>query len=384
MHKGNLFDRWLIFTTLTLMAVGVLAVYSATAVRTPETLGGLTPYAAHWVHGIVGLVIMAIAMHIDYYHYRRPLLLWILVGGAMISLAAVLFAPEINGARRWIAAAPGLRFQPSEGAKYVLILLTAWFLSHRGGTLRDFDRDCVIWAVPSGLILALIFVEPDFGTTAVLAATLIGLLFVAGLRWRYYLWALLPSVPAFYFFVWRVEYRRVRLLAFWDPEADPLGAGYPILQSLIAVGSGGWLGKGLAQSTQKLFFLPEPHTDFIFAVWAEEWGFIGTSTVVLCFLVIFWRGLRIALHSDTLFGTYLALGLTLLLFLQSFVNISVAVSLLPAKGIPLPLVSYGGSSMVTTLGALGVLLNISRHTQVCVTSGAQPEILARMEVTAAR
>jgi cell division protein FtsW len=222
--------------------------------------------------------------------------------------------------------------------------------------------------LPIGLIVGglvgLILLEPDFGTAVSLLAVIAVMVFAAGISYRYLLGAGLLALPALYVILMQADYRRRRLLTFMDPWADPLGDGFQIIQSLIAVGTGGVFGKGLMSGVQKLFYLPEPHTDFIFAVIAEETGLVGATTVVLCFCVIAWRGLRTAMRAPDSFGAFLALGITMMLVLQAFVNVSVVLGLMPTKGIPLPLVSNGGSSMLINLLGVGVLLNISQHAQM--------------------
>ena len=215
-----------------------------------------------------------------------------------------------------------------------------------------------------GGLVGLIMLQPDFGTAVSLLAVIGVMVFAAGFSYRYLFGALLLALPALYVILMQADYRRRRLLTFMDPWADPLGDGFQIIQSLIAVGTGGVFGKGLMSGVQKLFYLPEPFTDFIFAVISEETGLIGASMVVLCFCVIGWRGLRTAMRAPDSFGAYLALGLTMMLVMQAFFNISVVLGLVPTKGIPLPLVSNGGSSMLMNLLAVGVLLNISQHQQM--------------------
>jgi len=281
---------------------------------------------------------------------------------AVIMLAAALFGPEINGVNRWIQLGM-FRFQPSELSKLAVILLTAFILVKKGGRIETLDRELLYMLFGIGAVLVLILVEPDFGTTTTIGVIVGLLLFLAGLRFRYYFACALVAVPAFYFLVYQVPYRRERILSFLDPEADPMGSGYQILQSLVAVGSGGVLGKGLSQGTQKLFFLPEPHSDFIFAVIGEEFGLIGSGLLVILFGVFLWRGIRISLRADTVFGTYVGLGIVLAIAFQAFFNISVVLSLCPAKGIPLPFISVGGSSLLVTLFSVGILLNISKHSR---------------------
>jgi cell division protein FtsW len=212
-----------------------------------------------------------------------------------------------------------------------------------------------------GLVVALILLQPDFGTSISLALVVAVMVFAAGLHYRYFVGLLLIALPAIYLVLVAAPYRRRRLLAFWDPWADPLGDGFQIIQSLVAVGTGGVFGRGLMAGVQKLFYLPEPHTDFIYAVISEELGLIGATVILLCFCVIAWRGLRIATRAEDTFGSFVALGLTTMIAAQALVNISVVLGLMPTKGIPLPLVSFGGSSLLINLLGMGVLLNISQH-----------------------
>jgi cell division protein FtsW len=207
----------------------------------------------------------------------------------------------------------------------------------------------------------LILLEPDLGTAISLLMAVAAMIFAAGLNYRYLVGTVLAAAPVLYFLIASSPYRLRRLLAFMNPEADPLGDGFQVMQSLIAVGTGGVFGRGLMGGVQKLFFLPEPHTDFIYAVIGEELGLLGATTVLICFCVIAWRGVRIALRAQDAFGSFLALGLTAMIAVQALVNISVVLGLLPTKGIPLPLVSSGGSSLMISLLAMGVLLNVSQH-----------------------
>ena len=207
----------------------------------------------------------------------------------------------------------------------------------------------------------LILLEPDLGTAISLLMAVATMIFAAGLNYRYLVGTVLAAAPVLYFLIASSPYRLRRLLAFMNPEADPLGDGFQVMQSLIAVGTGGVFGRGLMGGVQKLFFLPEPHTDFIYAVIGEELGLIGATTVLICFCVIAWRGVRVAMRAQDAFGSYLALGLTAMIAVQALVNISVVLGLLPTKGIPLPLVSSGGSSLMISLLAMGILLNVSQH-----------------------
>jgi cell division protein FtsW len=255
----------------------------------------------------------------------------------------------------------GIRFQPSEMAKLIVVIFTAYYLIRAGQRFQSFWKGLVPYLVILGLNIGLIVVEPDLGTPICIASTAGFLIYLGGLRYRYLLTGILLAIPAFYILVWSVPYRKDRWLAFINPERDPFGAGYHIRQSLIALGSGGWSGVGYAQGTQKQFYLPEPHNDFIFAVIGEELGLIGTLFTLALFVLLFLKGVKIALRADCLFGVYLGLGIVAMITLQALLNMSVVVSLLPTKGIPLPLISVGGTSILVTLTAIGILLNISRH-----------------------
>jgi cell division protein FtsW len=217
-----------------------------------------------------------------------------------------------------------------------------------------------IGTVVGGLV-GLILLEPDLGTAMTLVLISIAMVFAAGLNYRYIVGAMLCGVPVVYFILMGAAYRRRRLMAFWDPWSDPLGDGFQVIQSLIAVGSGGVIGRGFMAGVQKLFYLPEPHTDFIYAVIGEEFGLMGTTLVLACFLVIGWRGLKIAVEAPDRFGAFLAIGLTTMIAAQAFFNISVVLGLVPTKGIPLPFVSNGGSSLLISLLGMGILLNVSQH-----------------------
>jgi cell division protein FtsW len=302
-------------------------------------------------------------MRIDYRAYRNDRMLWFLLAVVTVMLVAVLFRQPINGTRRWFGIG-GFGIQPSELAKLSAILFTALMLERRRARINELQYSLLPIALIVGGIVALILLQPDFGTAVSLLAVIAVMVFAAGISYRYLFGAALLALPALYVILMQADYRRRRLLTFMDPWADPLGDGFQIIQSLIAVGTGGVFGKGLMNGVQKLFYLPEPHTDFIYAVISEETGFIGASLVLLCFCVIAWRGLRTAMRAPDTFGAFLALGITMMLVLQAFVNISVVLGLMPTKGIPLPLVSNGGSSMLINLLGVGVLLNISQHQQV--------------------
>jgi cell division protein FtsW len=299
-------------------------------------------------------------MRIDYRTYRNDAFVWTALGVVGLMLLLVFFSPPVNGTRRWFNIG-GLGIQPSELAKVTAVFFTALILERRMHRIDDLKYSLLPIAIVIGAMFALIVLEPDYGT-AISLLLIIGLMvFAAGLNYRYLVGTALVALPLLYIVLISAPYRRRRLLAFLDPWGDPLGDGFQVIQSLIAVGTGHVFGKGLMGGVQKLFYLPEPHTDFIYAVISEELGLIGATAVLICFCVIAWRGARISLRAEDTFGSFVALGLTAMIAVQALVNISVVLGLMPTKGIPLPLVSAGGSSLLINLLGMGVLLNISQH-----------------------
>lgn len=347
--------------TIALVLISVVMVYSASAVMADVRFQQSTIFFSKQVlWALLGAVVMLGIMHVDYRRYRNDYLMWTLLGVVVVLLVAVLFSRPINGTRRWFGVG-GFGIQPSELAKLAAILFAAVMLERRADRINDLRHTLLPIVGVVCTLAGLVVIEPDFGTSVSMVAVVGCMIFAAGLSWRYILTMMLVTVPAAYLVLMQAGYRRRRLTTFLDPWADPRGDGFQIIQSLLAVGTGGVTGKGLMQSTQKFFYLPEPHTDFIFAVISEETGLIGAVIVLACFGVLAWRGLRLSARIQDPFGSYLALGLTLMLVLQAFVNMSVVLGLAPTKGIPLPLVSAGGSSLLINLVGVGVLLNISQH-----------------------
>lgn len=354
-------DKILFIATVLLVFFGVLMVYSASAVLAMQRYGDHYLFLKKQVMwAALGLASLSIVMKVDYRTYRQPAFVWSSLGLVALALCLVLFSAPVNNARRWFSVG-GLGIQPSELAKLSAIFFVAWWLERRMDRVNDFKSSILPIAAVMLPILCLILVEPDFGTTMTVAVIVAVMVFAAGLSYRYFVGTLLLALPAVAFLVVSSPYRFRRLMTFLDPWADPLGDGFQVIQSLIAVGAGGAVGRGLMRGVQKLFYLPEPHTDFIYAVIAEELGLIGAVLTLLCFCVIAWRGLRIATAAPDQFGALVALGLTTMVAVQAFVNISVVLSMMPTKGIPLPLVSSGGSSLLINLLGLGVLLNVSQH-----------------------
>jgi cell division protein FtsW len=351
----------LFIATILLVALSVVMVYSASAPVALERYGRATRFLitqAMWA--VLGIAMLSVVMRIDYRFYREPVFIWSCLALVTVALIAVFFSTPVNGARRWFGVG-GIGVQPSELAKLVAIFFISALLERRRHRIDEPGYALLpIGIVVLGLV-ALILPEPDFGTSMSLLLIAAVMVFAAGLNYRYIIGATLGSLPVIYLVVMGSVYRRRRTLAFLNPWEDPLGDGFQIIQSLIAVGTGGVWGKGMMNGVQKLFYLPEPHTDFIFSVISEELGLIGATAVLLCFCVVTWRGLRVTLRAPDSFGAFLALGLTTMVAVQAFVNISVVLGLLPTKGIPLPFVSAGGSSLLINLVGMGILLNVSQH-----------------------
>ena len=356
-------DRVLFFATIALVVFGLLMVYSASAPLSTDQFDD--PTVIFWrqaTWALLGLGAMLLLMQLDYRSLSHPAVMFPGIFCALALLVAVLWTAPHQQTNRWLRW-KSLSFQPSEFAKLMLVVFLAYWLAKRSGRLNSFFRDILPALCLVGVVVLLILREPDLGTPIAIVLVCSAMFFIAGLPLRYFFYLLLLSLPAFYLLVYRVPYRRSRILAFLDPYADPLGSGFQIIQSLISVASGGTTGLGLMNSKQKLFFLPAPHTDFIFAVTAEELGLWGALSLLGLFLVFFWRGWRTSLLAPDDYGCFLAAGLTLMIFCQTLINLSVVLALLPPKGIPLPFMSYGGSSLFFTLAATGVLLNISRHAE---------------------
>jgi len=353
-------DKILFGTVVALALFGALMVFSASAVVATEKFGSSTYFLIRqlaWAGaGFAALVVM---MYSDYRRLASPLVVFPALALQLVLLVVVLFAERSHNTHRWLHLGPA-SLQPSEFAKIVLVLFLAYFLEQRAGKVNDLEHTLLPIGLVSGVSMALVVVEPDFGTALAIAMIVAAMLFVAGLRARYFAFMAVGAGPVIYWLVSHSTYRYNRLLAFLNPYSDPLGKGFHIIQSLIAVGTGGISGVGLMEGKQKLFYLPEAQTDFIFAVVSEELGFIGATILIVAFGVILWRGLRASARCTCEFGRLLAIGLTVMVVGQALVNMSVVLGLLPTKGIPLPLISYGGSSLFVTLAAVGVLLNISQ------------------------
>jgi len=357
-------DKVLFLLTLLLVGAGLVMVYSASAAQAQASSRYQTQYyflyrqAAFAAIGLLGLLV---AMRMDYRQLRRPTVIWPLLAVSVVLLVAVFLFRPVNGARRWIPLGV-MSFQPSEFAKLTAVIFTAAVLERRMHRIRELTYALLPVGLMALVLVGLIVLETDLGTSAVIVIAIVAMVFAAGLQYRPFLVtssALFASAAAF---IALVPYARRRWDTFLDPLSDPLGDGYQVIQSWLAIGSGGLFGRGLMNGIQKLYYVPEPHTDFIYAVVAEEFGLVGTTLMLLCFAMMAWRGLRVALLAPDRFGSLLALGLTTVIAIQGLINISVVTGLVPNKGIPLPLVSSGGSSLVMSMVAMGILLNISQHT----------------------
>ena len=353
-------DRILFFVTLLLVGFGIAMVFSSSAIVAKEKFGDPNYFSfKQLLFATLGLAVMFVVMKLDYHRYRHPAVVFSALAVVVALLVMVFFLPATANTHRWIQLA-GFSVQPSELSKLALICFLAYFLEKRKGRVNELAFTLVPIAVIVALLAGLVAIE-DLGTAVSLFMISGVLLFVAGLDLRWIAAAVIFALPTFYLLVFRVEYRRARILAFLDPWAQPLGRGFQIIQSLLSVASGGVTGLGYMEGKQKLFYLPEAHTDFIFAVVGEELGLIGTCALLCLFTIFLWRGLRTSSRAPDPFGFYLALGITTMVCVQAFINMSMVLGLMPTKGIPLPFLSYGGSSFVVMLAAVGVLLNVSQQ-----------------------
>ena len=358
-------DRPLFSVTLALCLIGAVMVFSASAVTAREQYGNA--YHFLWRQLVwfgVGLGAMFAVMNFDYRRLRQPQFVFTLLSAVLLALIGLFFLDKSHDTHRWIRIGSA-SLQPSEFAKLAVILFLAWFLETRRRR-RSFGVNSFQYTILPALavvllIAGLVLLEPDLGTALEICFIALAILFVAGLSPAYILGAAAAAIPVIYLAVMQAAYRQERILAFLHPEANAQGAGFQLMQSLIAVGSGGLSGVGLMESRQKLFYLPEAHTDFIYAVICEELGFVGGAAVLALFAVYAWRGLRASMRAPDEFGGFLALGITVMIASQALVNLGVVLGMMPTKGIPLPFISYGGSSLFVSLVATGVLLNIGQH-----------------------
>jgi len=369
-------DKLLFLATLLLVGTSIVMVYSASSFK--AMTGIQSPYTAmlkQVAMAVMGLIVLSATMRIDYRIYRQPALIWSALVVVFIALVAVLFMPHRNGTQRWFFIGP-INIQPSEFAKLALTIFTAALLERRMHRINEISYALVPIGIATGTFVLLILLEPDFGTSVAILGIVIALIFAAGVKYRYFLSGLLVLVPALLGIAILEPYRIRRLMSFTDPWAYQAKEGYQVVQGWIALGSGGLFGRGLMQGVTKQSFLPEASSDFIAAVIGEELGLIGITVLIIAFCIIAWRGLRAAVLAPDRFGSLLAIGLTTMVAVQAFFNLSVVTGLVPNKGLPLPLVSSGGSSLLINLVGMGILLNISQQASTVAAAqvGVDPEV----------
>jgi len=352
----------LFITTVILICIGIVMIYSASSIYAWERYkDGFFFLKRHFSFLIIGIFLAFLVMCFDYRkfaHFSRPALI------IAIFLLLLVLIPgigrEVSGARRWFRF-KFISFQPSEFANLAIIVYAADFISRKGDLIKTLWKGFLPPLSVLGFVVVLILAQPDLGTSLAMGLVVFIMLFVAGARWRHLLSVILLALPVLYILIFSVPYRRMRIMAFLNPWLDPKGSGFQIIQSQIAIGSGGIFGLGLGHSKQKLFYLPAAHTDFIFSIIAEELGLLVTMGVIVLFLIFIHQGLKVIKNAPDKFGYFLSLGLILMISFKAIVNIGVSCGLLPTKGLPLPFISYGGSSLIFDLVSVAILMNIARN-----------------------
>lgn len=353
-------DYMLLYVTLILVSIGTVMVYSSSFLIAADRFGDEYHFLKKQIVFVfIGLCGMIAMSRFPYHFWKRLAYPGIIISCALLVLLALPgVGTTVGGATRWLKVG-SFSFQVSEVVKVAMVIFMAHYLTKKAEHLKEFFRVFLVPLVLTSIIVALILTQPDFGTAVIISATVLFMFFVAGGRVIHLAGLAVASVPLCVFLLVRESYRIQRIMAFRSPWEDPSEKGYQIIQSFISFGSGGTFGVGLGNSMQKLFYLPEPHTDFILAVLAEEGGFVAVALVIMLFAILVARGFMIAFRSETLFGTLLAAGLTVLLALQGFVNMAVVMGLMPTKGLALPFMSYGGTSLIMSMVIIGILINIS-------------------------
>jgi len=361
---GAAADRSVLAVTVVLALVGLVMVFSASAVVAGNRYHDSIYFLKrHLVWLAFGFLLLQASSRLDYTVWRKLALPILAVTCLLLVLVLIPSLGVVaKGARRWLRLGP-ISVQPAEMVKLVVVLYLAGYLTRKEGRITEFARGFLPPLLVVGLLAGLVLLQPDLGTVVVIGLVTLGLLFLAGAR-LVHLFGLVPFVlPAAAVLIWKSPYRLQRLMTFLDPMKDPTGAGFQVNQSFLAFGSGGLFGVGLGEGEQKLFFLPEAHTDFVLALAGEELGLVGTGAIMLCYAALVLKGFQIAARAREPFGRHLALGITLLIGLQALINAGVVTGMLPTKGLTLPLVSYGGSSLMVNLLAIGILLSVSRDRQ---------------------
>ncbi|MDD5059755.1 MAG: putative lipid II flippase FtsW, partial [Candidatus Omnitrophica bacterium] len=340
---------------------GIIMIYSSSSIYAWEKYGdGFYFLKRHLAFLFIGLLFTFFALVVDYRVLRKysRVMLWV----ALVLLALVLIpglGREVSGARRWFRY-KFISFQPSEFANLAVIIYISDFICRKADKIKMLLHGFIPPICVLGITVLLILLQPDLGTVIALSSVVLLMLYIAGVRGRYILTLILCSLPALYLLIFSVPYRRARVLAFLNPWLDPKGSGFQIIQSQVAIGSGGFFGRGLGHSQQKLFYLPAAHTDFIFSIIGEELGLLGTLGIIVLFMMFIKQGLKVIKNAQDKFGYFLALGLILMISLKAIINIGVSCGVFPTKGLPLPFISYGGSSLIFDMVSLGILINIAR------------------------
>lgn len=353
-------DFALFITVFLILAFGVIMVYSAssyTALNDPSIQDDMYYFKKQLVFAIVGLIAMLIIQKIDYHKIKKYTNIILII--TIILLIIVLFCPSVNGAKRWIPAGPLGQIQPSEIAKYAVVLLLAKGIEKNGNRIRKFFPTVVVYLLAGLFFAGMVLIEKNQSIASIIMIVTVIIIYIGGAKVSHVVGLILSLIPIGALFILTEPYRLKRLLSFLDPWKDAKGSGYQIIQSFYALGSGGILGLGLGQSRQKCYYIPEPQSDFIFAIIGEELGLIGCVVVIILFLILIQRGIKIAIHAKDTYGTLLAAGITSVIAVQAIINIAVVTGSMPVTGVPLPFISQGGSSLLFNLMAMGILLNIS-------------------------
>lgn len=356
-------DFVLLATVLLILAIGVVMVYSASsysALNDPTIHDDMFFLKKQGLFAIIGIIIMLVVEKIDYHKIKGATNIIILI--TVILLGIVLFCPAVNGAKRWIPLGPLGNLQPSEIAKYAVVILLAKGIEKTGENIKKFFPTVVVYLFVAAFFAGFVYIEKNLSIATVIMLVSLIIIYVGGAKgWQ--LGSIIFSlVPLGFIFIKAEPYRWARLMSFRNPWSDAKNVGYQLVQSLLALGSGGVMGLGLGQSRQKAYYIPEPHNDFIFAIIGEELGFVGCVVIIILFLILIQRGIKIAIHAKDMYGTLIAVGITSVLAVQAIINIAVVTGSIPVTGVPLPFISYGGSSLVVNLMAIGILLNISSQT----------------------
>lgn len=360
--KNTRVDLYIVLAVMFLVSVGLLMVYSTSSIYALDTHNDSTYYLKrHLIFLVAGLFIMTIVANINYMALKKIAFVLYLAG--LVFLVLVLMPQignEVGGARRWIDLGH-FSFQPTEVAKYFLVVYLAHLFSKNREQAQTFSKSVLPYLLITGFYILLMMMQPDFGMVVILIAMFGFMMFMAGINFKYIAGLGFCAVAFMAAAILSADYRMNRIFSFMDPWKDPQGQGYQAVQSFVAFCMGGLTGTGLGDGTQKLYYLPQVHTDFIFSLIGEELGFIGVITVIIAFLFLIYRGFKAAANAPDLFGFFLAFGCIILIALQAAINMAVSVGVFPTKGLTLPFISYGGSSLISSLGAIGLVLSVSRR-----------------------